>query len=268
MRDRTDDPADAATTKGPAPRDLRWDGCFNARDLGGLGADEGAVVARGALVRADALDALSDAGWRAVQAHGVRTAIDLRNDDEVTALDGARAASFGVERLHLPLDAIEERSFWDAWTSGWQFGTPLYWAPHLLRFPERSARVVQAIARARPGGVVVHCSAGRDRTGMICALVLSLLGVSVDAIVEDYEASRARLPPLFARRGVPDQGPLIAAFLAERGTTPREIVEQTLAGWDRARWRREGGLSEDDLAALRARLLRQPAASRVRSPEA
>lgn len=246
-----------------SPRELHWDGCFNVRDLGGLRTADGALVQRGALVRADALDALSEVGWRALQAHGVRTLLDLRNDDEARAADEERALVFGVERLHLPLDAIEERSFWDAWTSGWQFGTPLYWGPHLLAFPERSARVLQAIARAQPGGVVVHCSAGRDRTGMICALVLALVGVGVETIVEDYELSHVRLPPLFARRGEPDQGPRIAAFLAEHKTTPRAIIEQTLAAWDREAWRRAGGLSDEDVATLRARIVGQRAASVV-----
>jgi protein-tyrosine phosphatase len=47
--------------------------------------------------------------------------------------------SAAITSLHLPLDNIEDRTFWDEWTSGWQFGTPLYYGPHIARFPERSA---------------------------------------------------------------------------------------------------------------------------------
>src|SRR4051794_41804862 len=64
-------------------RHLPWDGCANVRDLGGLPAAGGRTVRRGAIVRADALDRLSPEGWAALEAHGVRAVIDLRNDDEL-----------------------------------------------------------------------------------------------------------------------------------------------------------------------------------------
>jgi protein tyrosine/serine phosphatase len=64
-------------------RHLDWEGCFNVRDLGGLPAKGGRRTRWGAVVRADALDGLTQAGWRALTEHGVRTVIDLRNDDEL-----------------------------------------------------------------------------------------------------------------------------------------------------------------------------------------
>jgi hypothetical protein len=67
----------------------------------------------------------------------------------------------GITSLHLPLDGIADREFWDEWASDWRFGTPVYYGPHLARFPERSVAVLEAIAAAEPGGVLFHCMGGR-----------------------------------------------------------------------------------------------------------
>jgi len=229
-----------------APRRLEWEGAFNVRDLGGLPAAGGRRTRRGALVRADSLDGLTAEGWRAAEAHGIRTVIDLRNDDE---RGGRSSPPAGIETLHLPLDATEDREFWDVWGSGPQFGTPLYYGPHLERFPERSAAVLGAIARARPGGVVFHCAGGRDRAGQVAMLVLALAGVSNEDIAADYALSDEGVSRRCAARGQPDQVPLLAAYLAEQGTSAGAIIERTLAGVD------VEALAGSDAAALRARLL-------------
>ena len=110
-------------------RHLDWDWCFNARDLGGLRTTDGRETRWGRVVRADALDGLTAAGWAALSTHGVRTVIDLRNDDELEA-DAAPRPPW-VRTVRLPLDASEDREFWDVWDRGPQFGTPLYYGPHL-----------------------------------------------------------------------------------------------------------------------------------------
>ena len=92
---------------------LDWDGCFNVRDLGGLPAADGSVTRRGALVRADALDRLTAEGWRTLAAHGVRTVIDLRGEDEQRA--AGRAAAAGVATLHVPLGRSRTREFRERW---------------------------------------------------------------------------------------------------------------------------------------------------------
>jgi protein tyrosine/serine phosphatase len=184
---------------------LAWDGCFNVRDLGGLPTTDGRITRWGALVRADALDGLSEDGWAALAAHGVRTVIDLRNDDERGADAAPRPAS--ITTVHIPLDVNEDREFCSVWQSGPQFGTPLYYGPHLNRFPERSATVVAATARAGLGGVAFHCGGGRDRAGQISMLLLALVGVSADVIADDYVLSYERLPARCTARGEEDQGP-------------------------------------------------------------
>ncbi len=233
-------------------RHLDWDGCFNVRDLGGLRTTDGRETRWGRVVRADALDGLTAAGWAALSAHGVRTVIDLRNDDELEA-DAAPRPPW-IRTVRLPLDASEDREFWDVWDRGPQFGTPLYYGPHLERFPERSAAVLSAIAQAEPGGVAVHCAGGRDRTGQVTMLLLRLVGVAVEDIAADYALSAERLPARYAARGEPDQGPLLEAFLAERGTSAAELIVTTLRDLDIHAALQHAGLTSRDVSALRLRL--------------
>jgi protein tyrosine/serine phosphatase len=234
-------------------RQLEWDGCFNVRDLGGLRAGDGRMTRWGRVVRADALSDLTAGGWAALAGHGVSTVIDLRNDDEVGQDAAPRPES--VRTVHLPLDASEEREFWDVWDSGPQFGTPLYYRPHLERFPERTASVISAIARAEPGGVAFHCVGGRDRAGQVAMVLLALAGVSPEEIAADYALSAERLPPRYASRGEEDQGPLLQAFLASRGTTAEELIVQTLEELDLEALLLDAGMTPEDLAAVRRRLL-------------
>ena len=234
-------------------RHLDWEGCFNARDLGGLRTRDGRVTQFGRIMRADSLDGLTAAGWAALVADGVRTIVDLRNDDEIGADVAPRPVD--VATVRVPLDVSDDREFWSVWGSGPQFGTPLYYRPHLERFPERSAAAVAAIARARQGAVAFHCSAGRDRSGQIALLVLALAGVEPDEIATDYALSAVGLSARAAALGQGDQGPMLESFLAERGTSAAALVAELVADLDVEACLRGGGLSPGDVVAVRERLL-------------
>lgn len=233
-------------------RHLDWQGAFNARDLGGLPAEGGRTTRRGAAVRADALDGLSAAGWLALRAHGVRTVIDLRNEDERGGDRAPRPA--GLTSVHLPLDGTDA-AFWGRWGSGPAFSTPLYYGSHLERFPELSARVLAAIAHAPAGGVAFHCVGGRDRTGQISMLLLALLGVAPEAIAADYALSTERLCARYAARGEEDEGPILEEFLASEGTSSAGVIVSTVTTFDVGALLGDGGLRADDVSALRCRLL-------------
>jgi protein-tyrosine phosphatase len=214
-----------------AERDLDWDGCVNARDLGGLPTVDGGVTRRGALIRSEAVDRLSVYGWDALREYGVRTIIDLREEDE---LDGA-AEREGIETIHIPLDRIaDDPEFWEDWMHGPQFGTPLYYGPFLERFPERIEQVLDAIERARPGGVLFHCVGGRDRTGLVAIAALAAVGVPPEAIADDYGRGAERAHTY---------DPVMEEYLTERGTSARELVTELAARLDQ------------DRPALRARLV-------------
>ena len=207
-------------------RHLDWDGCRNVRDLGGLGR-----IRRGALVRADALQQLTAGGWAALEAHGVRTVIDLRNPDEVGADAAPRPR--GLATVRIALDGIEDTEFWERWMHRPEFGTPHYYAPWLERFPDRAARALAAIARAQPGGVAYHCGIGRDRTGLITGLICAALGVPGQAAAEDYALSAP-----------------IEDFWEAQPETPAEVFARVMAGVDPHAY-----LDPGDLAALQARAL-------------
>jgi protein tyrosine/serine phosphatase len=237
-----------------ADRHLAWRGTYNSRDLGGLAAADGQLTRTGAIVRSDSLQGLETRGWEEVEAHGIRTVVDLRNESEIGPDLAPRPDS--IETVNIPLDVTEDREFWEVWGKGPQFATPLYYRPHLERFPERSAAVLRMIARAQPGGVVFHCQGGRDRAGQIAMLVLALACVEPEAIAADYALSDERLRPLYLSRGEADEAPNIAAFLRDQGTTATELIVDLLTGFDVEATLLAGGLDPEDVAALRRRLLR------------
>jgi protein tyrosine/serine phosphatase len=236
-------------------RHLNWDGCFNVRDLGGLATCNGRWTRSGGLIRTDGLDRLTRAGWAALQAHGVRTVIDLRNDDEIESMPDVAPRPAGLTTVQVPLDDIADTEFWqDCWNNELD-GTPLYYQLFLDRKPERCAAAVRAVARAAAGGVVFHCGAGRDRTGLVSLLLLALVGVVPEEIAADYDMSNPRLGPMWAVRGMEDQGPLIEAILARKNTTARTLILNLLAAFDANAYLGAAGVDDADLAAVRVRLL-------------
>ena len=213
---------------------LQWEGCAWARDLGGLPLTGGGVTRHGRLVRAGSLDAVPAAGWRVIEAHGIATVVDLRNDDE------RRPAPAPLPVVHVPLDGIEHRDFWDHWSSGPWFGTPVYYGPFLDRFPDRVRAALTAIAHAPPGGVLYHCSRGRDRTGLLTLVLLAATGVEPDAIVADYELSLDASGADETHR-----------WLADQGLTHAGVLRDLLAGFDAGDYLGDRGL----VARLRDRLV-------------
>ena len=234
-------------------RHLDWEGCFNVRDLGGLPAAGGRLTRRGAVVRADSLSCLSAMGWQALLDHGVRTVVDLRNEAERGEDAAPRPPE--IETVSVPLDGSSDRGFWQSIETTPEFGTPLYYRAHLMRKPQLTAAAVAAVVRAEPGGVAFHCVAGRDRSGQLAMALLALAGVPAEVIGADYELTRARLSVLFARRGEEDHGDELAAYLRERGTTASEVIAATLSSVDLEAALIAGGLTSEDLVALRERML-------------
>ena len=164
-------------------RDLHWPSCLNVRDLGGLPADGGSIRP-GALIRADALSKLTADGVAAVRAAGVSRIIDLRRKGE----RGAGPHPFADDPIYRnipvqdPADPDHE----------WLTLAEIYCAMLDLR-PQLFGEAFIAVAEAPPGGVVVHCAGGKDRTGIITALALSVAGVEDEVIAADYSLSESRL---------------------------------------------------------------------------
>ncbi|MFJ4190405.1 tyrosine-protein phosphatase [Kitasatospora sp. NPDC089509] len=231
-------------------RTLVWDGCLNVRDLGGLPTASGRPTTRGAIVRADNLDRLTREGWDALLDHGVRTVVDLRNAEEYKPL---LPLPEDVELIRVPLDELAGPAWWEA--HGRLDGTPLAFRPYLEHCPHAAAALITAIAGARPGGLVVHCGAGRDRTGLAALLLLALAGVDRAAIAEDYLLSGPNVRPLYGMLGLPDPYRRIDAALAEAGTTAEAALAATLEGLDPAGYLLAAGATPARIAAVRDRLL-------------
>ncbi len=224
-------------------RILSWDGCANVRDLGGLRTRDGRVTRRGAVVRSDHPARLSAAGWSALYAHGIRTILSLRTHGMVEDMPDAAPRPPNLTTVSAAIEDVTDAGFARQWASSELWCTPLYYRDALSRWPERHASALSMIARARPGGVLIHCKRGVDRTGIMSILLLAAVGVTPDEIVADYELS---------------VDPERELLLAHEGTSTREVLYDTLSWLDVDAYLREGGLSRDDLAALRARLLEPP----------
>jgi protein-tyrosine phosphatase len=241
-------------------RRLRWPNCRNARDLGGLPTADGGLTRRGAVVRGDSLDRLTPEGWRALEAHGVRTIIDLRNDIE----RDAEPYHCPIPVVHVPVEDDTDGEFIREWRP---FSTPHYYGAALARWPERSAAAVRAVAGAGAGGVVIHCGMGRDRTGLVTLLLLALAGVAPGDIAADYELSAAAQRPadMEAMLRLPSRvNPRSLRQLEEDHATERrrraevsdrDAILALLASLDVAAYLRGAGVEGRDLAAVRRRLL-------------
>jgi hypothetical protein len=249
-------------TDNHTPHWLALDGAVNAR-----------VVVPGALLRADSLQSLSASDVRQlVDREQVKIVLDLRTDVEVELEGpGPMAAEPAVRIEHrslypdsggntdLELDTIGP--LWrhaDDESPGERPVVRAYMS-YLNRRPDSVVGSLRAIARA-DGAVLVHCAAGKDRTGVVVAIALDAAGVDRDVIVRDYLVSRERIEAIVARllssptyrhelEGVDPQqrAPL-------PGTMDRflELVEERFGG--SVPWLRANGLGAADLALLRRRL--------------
>ncbi|MCD5346751.1 tyrosine-protein phosphatase [Agromyces sp. H3Y2-19a] len=232
-------------------------GTYNFRDVGGLPARTGRVR-DGVLYRSDGLFRLGDAGKAELRELGVGIVIDLRDDNEARSmpddLDG-----LDVEVLRLPV-------FEGSGASQGMAGISL--EALYDRIVTQHAGVVVAalreIASAGERSVIVHCTAGKDRTGIVVALALLAVGVDREAVIDDYARTEANLAgewlegmvAVIAKYGVPDTPELRTLM----GGSPREAIEGVLDTVERAHgsvreYLLASGLGLGDLAGLERLLI-------------
>ena len=247
----------------PRSRDLTWDGCLNVRDLGGHSTEDGGETVYGSIVRADSVSELTPGGWEALVAYGIRTVIDLRGDHEreddppgelpvtVEHVPFMEASEAEWEEIAGELERLDELPVADA--------TREAYVIFLERFKPNVGNALKAVAEAPEGGVVVHCVGGKDRTGLLTALLLHLAGVPTEEIASDYALSEERLRPRH------DAWLEAAETEAERRRLERitQTPPQVISGLFEELERRYGGIedylrsagvSDEDLARARARL--------------
>ncbi len=254
---------------------IELEGAANARDLGGLPTTDGGKTAGGRLLRSDNLQELSPADVTIlVHQIGLTTVIDLRSTAELIAEGPAPLDVVpGIRHVHLPVlpeagdatDAVADVLLTRVDRDHSRFpGNPQ--AGHYLGYLEdRPTEVVAALRTIAEtdGAALVHCAAGKDRTGVVVALALVVAGVRRDAVVADYAATAERTEAVLARLRrsatyVDDINRRPADSHRPRPETMTAFLEQLDARHGGvACWLDHHGFSEPDRRRLYTRL-RQP----------
>ena len=230
---------------------LDVDGVNNVRDVGGLPA-EGGRIRSGVLLRSGQLSNATTAGANEVRGR-VAHIVDLRDGEEVAA---EPTEIEGPATTHLPLFLGSVRSFFETDTSL----EDLYL--HLLEESgERLVAAIRIIAAGEP--TLVHCTVGKDRTGVTVALALAAVGTEREAIIEDYALTESQLPVERSQRiaaYLRSQHPEAVHAVALATQSPAPVMRALLEGVDErwgsaAGYLRANGMTDDELAALREALV-------------
>jgi protein-tyrosine phosphatase len=249
------------------------EGAVNVRDVGGLPTEDGSETACGRVLRSENLQELSPADVRKLVGEiGVRTVVDLRTTGEVELEGpGPLDAVPGVHHAYHPVlpelgsrtDAVAEAlllkkreldlsRFPDDLMCGHYLG-------YLEERPEEVTGALRSIATCE-GAAIVHCAAGKDRTGVIIALVLVAAGVEPEAIVADYMATADRMDAIIERLSRSRTYASDVTSRPVRAHLPREetmkaFLEQLHVRYGGLpQWLAGNGFTSEELSLLRAKL--------------
>ncbi|WP_261568918.1 tyrosine-protein phosphatase [Frankia gtarii] len=246
--DTTDTTGEAVAGSPQPRRDLPLAGTINLRDVGGYRTADGGRLRWRTLLRSGALRGLDGSGQAVLAQLGLRTVVDLREDAEVTH-DPDRLGRLAVEHRRVPIYTVPatraavEAAAGEPVAAGAAAGLATVHAAgaggdlraiYDYTVDQRGERLTAAVlALAAPGALpaIVHCSAGKDRTGLVIALVLDLAGVPAEVIAEDFaltahflrDEAAAAVQRMSARAST-DGAELPAALLA----SPPELIRHAL----------------------------------------
>ncbi len=237
---------------------IALDGCLNFRDVGGYPTRDGRMVRWRQLFRSDALHFLSLADVRYVRdTLRIGDVLDLRSTAEVETDGRGPLAAEPIRFHHLPLfdgDTAVRNDRPAAYTLADRYFV-------LAEFAKRPiARVITTLA-ATTSPAVYHCAAGKDRTGVVSAILLGLLGVREEIIVADYAATQANLDAIIDRlMATEGYQAMLSALppdtLHARPETMIAFLERVQAEYGSMReYARDAGVGEESLQQLEARLL-------------
>lgn len=243
-------------------RRLRFDLAWNVRDLGGYTGADGRTVKWGRLIRADSLSRLKEPDLDRLRALGIRTVIDLRTDGEISTEGRVPLDDGSVEYHQVSLLT----TLWDPATYVPEDGPEAFLVARYLEMlddpAEAMGTVLSHVVSPASHPLVFHCAGGKDRTGIVAALALGLLGVGLDDIAADYaltaEAvgpyerwfratyperweSHVTMPPPYTTVTASAMATLLPVFLSHYGSFEEYALSR--------------GLSADQVSAFRAELL-------------
>ncbi|WP_142028928.1 tyrosine-protein phosphatase [Arthrobacter sp. SLBN-112] len=222
---------------------MDWDGAVNAWHVSG------------GVYRMGRREWLTEAGWRQVFDDGVRTVVDLRNAAEGRRRDNdpvvPAAAWAGIDVVQAPTEEPGDRRF--TAITGPYLNDPAHYAENARLFPGKLVGVFRSIARAAPSGkVLLHCAAGRDRSGLVAAMVQDLAGDSDEAIAAGYRRAARGINERYRTHGPPHSReryltePELAPLLEQRGLAVVAFVR----GLDTRNYLLANGLSASELDAV------------------
>jgi protein-tyrosine phosphatase len=217
------------------------EGCFNFRDLGGYRGVDGRLTRWRTLFRADGLYRLSPSDLERLAGFGLRTVIDLRTAAELEQRGRPEWLEPAPRFHHLPMmDVLPERSKYAEWAR------PDHVAEQYIDMLEGGRQTVttalEVLCDPASYPVVAHCMAGKDRTGILCALVLGLVGVPDDVIISDYTLSADGMKRMLAwlEEAYPDQ----AAELSKSAAAIVAASPETMGMFLEDFRRKHGGFEE------------------------
>lgn len=224
---------------------MDWDGAVNAWHVSG------------GIYRMGRREWLTEAGWKQAFDDGVRTVVDLRNADEGRRRDNdpvvPAAAWAGIEVVQAPTEESGDPRF--TAVAGPYLNDPAHYAENARLFPEKLVGVFRAIAgAAAKGDVLLHCAAGRDRSGLVAAMVQDLAGDSDEEIAEGYRRAARGINERYRTHGPPHNRerylaePELAPLLEQRGLAVVAFVR----GLDTRSYLLVNGLTAAELDAVLA----------------
>ncbi|NMH93400.1 tyrosine-protein phosphatase [Pseudonocardia bannensis] len=237
----------------------RWlalEGLDNVRDVGGLPLGGGGTTRRGVLLRSASLHYLTPADVaHLVDEYGLRLVLDLRTAREIDKDGPTALARAGVQTVALSFIPEEGRALPETGDDT----DPLlrHYLGYLADRPDSVVDAVRRLAAPDAGPALVHCAAGKDRTGVLIALVLDTVGVSREAVIADYALSAERIEAMF-RRWTTAAGTDMPDDLTPH--LPRaEVIAAVLARLDdehggASGWLLDNGLDPASIRRLRERL--------------
>lgn len=238
-------------------RHIPLEGAYNVRDVGGYPTQDGGTTNWKTFLRADGLNALTEDAQDTLIDYGVRTIIDLRSETELADEPNVFAESDRVKYVNIPLLPANNRP------------TPDEMPRDLLTIyklilddcQQRVLDVMSTLAESDTFPALVHCTAGKDRTGVITALMLDLAGVNDKTIAEDYALTGVYLQPKLdmIREKAKESGRDMTAFEPLLLSEP-DAMKATLQYLDEnyggaEKYLRTIGLSEDQIALLKTKML-------------
>ncbi len=250
------------TAKGDfSDRHYPFEGCFNFRDVGGYPTVDGRTVRWGKYFRGGRQDRMTDADLRRLKRLDIGTQIDLRGPDEISDQGQGPLPPLGASYHNIPIipqggrDQLSQL-VGDTGISGKRY------LGYLSFGPEAWLRLFEVLAESSDRALVIHCTAGKDRTGVSTAFFLAVLGVDRTIIESDYLLTNRDVPRQadFIERtigypaGMDRNAMLHAAGVPE--TAMRDFLDGLDQEWGGAvEFLRSAGVTEDQMQAVRDRFL-------------